>query len=119
MQGGMVMVRSRVIAAIGALLIASAAQAAWVSTGYTDFDIRMDNGRTYFYGVPMAFSLSGNCLYNRLELNDTGDRFSSVENAKRMMSLILSAKMSGRKVFFGYDDADGPTCRVAQIYVQW
>lgn len=95
---------------------------AWVSTGFTAVNIRMDNGVTYFYpdnNGSLSYPLGGNCMYNRLELRDTGDRFNSVENGKRIMALILSARMSGKLVSLGYDDTDGPACRVAQVIVQW
>lgn len=101
----------------------SVAQAAWVSTGFVDFDIRMDNGVTFFYpALPngsQSWPLGGNCLYSRLEINNAGDKFGSVDNAKRMMALLLTAKTSGLKANFGYDDAEGPSCRLAQVFVQW
>ena len=91
------------------------AHADWVSTEYTDVDIRMDNGKTYFYG----FTTSGTCLHNRLELRETGDYWDQLENSRRIMSLILAARMSGKKVSLGYNDQDGPGCRIAQVSVQW
>jgi hypothetical protein len=92
--------------------LALPAHSAWSTTGFTEVNIRMDNGVTYFYpAMPngsLSFPLSGNCQYSRLELRDTGDRFNSVENGKRMMSLILGARLAGKRVDLGYDDADGP-----------
>lgn len=112
--------------ACGLLLSAAvSAQAAWVSTPFTAVNIRMDNGVTYFYPPNPAengslnYPLGGNCLNSRLELRDTGDRFNSVENARRIMALILSARMAGKRVMLGYDDADGPACRIAQVIVEW
>lgn len=91
-------------------------QAAYVTTGYReDLQIDMDNGVTYFRG----FTTSGNCAYNRLELRETGDYFSAVENARRMYALILSARLSGKAIQLGYNDTDGPNCRVAEVWVQW
>lgn len=99
-----------------ALLANSPANAAYVTTGYvSDLDISMDNGKTYFRGFPV----SGNCLYERLELRDTGDYFGSVENAKRMYVAILSARLTGKRIRLGYNDTDGPECRVAEVWVEW
>ena len=75
----------------------------YAQTPYVDLVIRMDNGRTYFEG---PFTLGGNCANNRLELNDGGDKFGSVENGRRMMALILAARTTGLKVSLGYDDTD-------------
>lgn len=108
--------RPRTLIGCALMLCAGHAQSAYLSTPYVDLDIRMDNGKTYFYG---PFTVSSNCQYNRLELGDAGDRFNSIENARKMMALILSARMSGLKVSLGYDDTDGPGCRIAEVYVQW
>lgn len=107
------------------VLVTMPAQAAWVSTPFTEVNIRMDNGVTYFYpSNPAAngslnYPLGGNCLNSRLELRDTGDRFNSIENARRIMALILSARMAAKRVMLGYDDTDGPACRIAQVIVEW
>lgn len=108
------------LAIVLGLLVSPPSQAAYASTGYVRFDIRMDNGVTYLYPVlPNNATLGPNCTYNRLELRETGDRFNAVENGKRMYALLLTAKAQGLRVNFGYDDADGPACRVAQLYVEW
>lgn len=92
------------------------ASAAYVSTPWmTDLDTQMDNGVTYFSG----FTTSGSCQYNRLELRDTGDYSNSVENGRRMYALILSARMSGLPIRLGYNDGDGPNCRIAEVWVDW
>jgi hypothetical protein len=113
----------RAISICLALTVTSFAHAAWAATGYVKFDIRMDNGMTYFYpALPngsLSYNLGGNCQYSRLELRDSGDRFNSAENGKRMMAMLLAAKSQGLRVSFGYDDADGPTCRLAQLNVEW
>lgn len=81
----------------------------------------MDNGRTYFY----PFNADGSymdltpCGYSRIELNDSRDAFSSVENAKRIMAMALTAKSMGLRVVLGYDTAQAPGCRVAEIQVEW
>lgn len=101
---------------IAALLAAAPANATYQTTGYvTDLGIDMDNGVTYFRG----FTTIGNCAYNRLELRDTGDYFGSVENARRMYALILSARLSGKAINLGYNDTDGPNCRVAEVWINW
>jgi hypothetical protein len=110
------------IGIIGLFGLFNEANAAWSSTGFTAVDIRMDNGVTYFYpnyNGSLSYPLNGNCMYSRLELRDTGDRFNSAENGKRMMALILSARLVGKLVSLGYDDTDGPGCRIAQVIVQW
>ena len=70
----------RMLWSAAAMLCAPAAFAAYVTTGMQqNLDIFMDNGVTYFRG---DFTTSGNCLYNRLELRDTGDYTGSVENGR-------------------------------------
>ena len=97
-------------------MLSPAALAAYVTTGFVqDPQIFMDNGVTFVSG----FTTSGNCLYDRLELRDTGDYFNSAENARRMYALILSARMAGKAVKSGYNDTDGPGCRVAEVWIQW
>jgi hypothetical protein len=100
-----------------AVLCTPAAFAAYVTTGMQqNLEIFMDNGVTYFRG---DFATSGNCLYNRLELRDTGDYTGSVENGRRMYALVLAARMAGKAVQLGYNDTDGPNCRIAEVWVQW
>jgi hypothetical protein len=99
------------------LSLSPTAFAAYVTTGFVDdLDIRMDNGYTFFTG---NFTTSGNCQYDRLEIRDTGDYFGSVENGRRMYALILAARLAGRPIKLGYNDTDGPECRVAEVWVQW
>ena len=98
------------------VFVAPGAHAAYVSTGFlTDLQISMDNGVTYFSG----FTTSGNCQYDRLELRDTGDYANSVENGRRMYALILAARMTGKAIRLGYNDTDGPSCRIAEVWIQW
>jgi len=52
-------------------------------------------------------------------MRDSGDYSGSVENSKRMFAFILAAKAQVRKIRLGYNDADGPACRLAQVGVQW
>jgi hypothetical protein len=63
--------------------------------------------------------ISGQCANNRLELRETGDYFGNVENGRRIYALVLSAKMQGATVTFGYNDTDGPNCRVSGVRVSW
>jgi len=99
-----------------ALLCASTAHAGYVTTGWVaNLQVQMDNGVTYLTG----FTTSGSCQYNRLELRDTGDYFGSVENGKRMYALILAARLSDRSINLGYNDTDGPNCRVAEVWINW
>jgi len=74
----------------------------------------MDNGKTYFTG---DFTSTCNCLYDRLELRDTVEYFGSVENARRMYALILSAR--AQDIRLGYNDTDGPECKVAEVWIEW
>jgi hypothetical protein len=104
------------IAALAACTIALPAQAAYVTTGWLSaLQINMDNGRTYFSG---GFTSTGNCLYDRLELRDSGDYFGSVENARRMYALILAARAQDKRIRLGYNDTDGPECRVAEVWIE-
>jgi hypothetical protein len=105
----------RISAILGLIFMASAAEAAYVNTGFlTALQIYMDNGVTYFGG----FTTSGSCLYNRLELRDTGDYSGSVENGRRMYALILSAQLAGKAIKLGYNDTDGPGCRIAEVWIE-
>lgn len=117
LEKGTNLMRSRLISMIVVGTIASPlASAAYVSTPWiTDLDIHMDNGVTYFSG----FTTGGNCQYNRLEVRDTGDYSNSVENGRRMYALILSARMTGFPIRLGYNDTDGPNCRVAEVWIDW
>ena len=93
-----------------------AAHAGYVTTGWLDnLQIHMDNGVTYLSG----FTASGNCSYNRLELRDTGDYFGSAENGRRIYSLLLAARLSDKRINLGYNDTDGPNCRVAEVWIDW
>ena len=103
-----------------AALVSPASQAGWANTGFVKFDIKLDNGRTYFIPVlAPGNNLGPTCAYGRLELRDTGDYFNSVENARRMMATLLTAKSQGLRVNFGFEDQDGPACRVSGIQVEW
>ncbi len=111
----------RSIQAVGCLVSAfgvqESAHATYVNTGFlTSLEITMDNGKTYFAG---GFTTTGNCLYDRLELRDTGDLSSSAVNGQRMYALILAARSAGRPIKLGYENTDGPGCRIAQVWVQW
>jgi hypothetical protein len=104
--------------ALVAMLASPTAFAAYTSTGFTSaLEIYMDNGLTFF--TFPGLTLSGNCLYNRLELRDAGDYFGSAENARRMYALIISARMADKPIRLGYNDSDGPGCRVAEVWIQW
>ena len=106
----------KILLALLVVVPMQAAFAAYSSTGYLqDLDIYMDNGVTYFSG----FTTSGNCQFNRLELRDTGDYYTSVENGRRMYALILSARLAGKAVKLGYNDTDGPACRISSVVIQW
>lgn len=95
--------------------------AAWAgnyqSTGFTTLYISADNGVTYFY--PTGYTTLGTCQYNRLELRETGDYYGDVENGRRMYAMILVAQLTGKLIELGYNDGDGPACRVASVQVQW
>ena len=82
----------------------------------TDLDVHMDNGRTFFTG---SFTTQAPCLYNRINLGETGDYWNNVENGKRMYALILAARFAGKPIKLGYESGDGPECRLAEVYVQW
>jgi len=97
--------------------------AGWGSTGWVESDevvIHMDTGKTFFTITAEVTTLnSAICEHSRLELRDTGDYYNSTENAARMFSLILTAKTLGKRIKLGYNDGDGPQCRVAQAQVDW
>ena len=104
------------LASLLCCIASNVASAAYVTTGFVPaLDIYMDNGVVYFGG----FTTTGTCQWNRLELRDTGDYMNSVENGKRMYALILSARMSGKRIKLGYNDTDGPACRVAEVWIEW
>src|SRR5690242_15451972 len=115
--------RAVLLSALLWISVAQSAHAGWASTGFVRFDIRMDNGMTYLYpklaNGSLGWPLGGNCQYSRLELRESGDRFNAPENGKRMYAMLLTAKAQGLRVDLGYDDADGPTCRLAQVFVEW
>ena len=99
------------------LLFSPLASATWLTSGWVDANnliVHMDNGKTYFTG----FSTQGTCQYNRLELRETGGYYGNLENSKRMFSLILASKAQGKRIKLGYEDGDGPECRLAQVYVE-
>jgi hypothetical protein len=109
------------VAVLAPMLFSHAAHAAYQLTGWVGFDVRMDNGRTYFYPLNAdgsAMSLSP-CLYSRVELNDSGDSFGSAENGRRIMSMALTAKALGLRAIIGYDTSQAPACRVAEFQVEW
>ena len=104
------------VSAITMLVFSAGAQATYQTTGYlSPINIHIDNGVTYFGG----FTTSGNCAYNRLMLNDGGDYYGSIENGRRMYALIVAAQLSGKAINLGYNDTDGPNCRLAEVWVQW
>jgi hypothetical protein len=115
--------RTLFVSILIAIVVSPNAEAAWASTGFVRFDVRMDNGMTYIYpklpNGSLGWALGGNCQYSRLELRESGDRFNAPENGKRMYALLLTAKAQGLRVDLGYDDTDGPTCRLAQLFVEW
>jgi len=103
-----------------ALLAPTTRATTWSSTGWVQFDIRMDNGETYIYPVlPNGATLGGNCLYGRLRLAETGDRFNAVENGRRMAALLITAKTMKLRANLGYDSDDGSNCRLAQLTIEW
>lgn len=101
-----------------ALLVSQIAWAGnYQSTGFTTLNITADNGVTYFY--PAGVTIVGTCQYNRLELRETGDYYGNVENGRRMYAMILAAQLTGKLIELGYNDGDGPACRIASVQVQW
>ena len=108
--------KSVAILAAGLWFISSGAWANYQATDYlTTIDVYSDNGVTYFSG----FTTVPTCSNNRLELRETGDYFGNVENGRRIYAAILAAKISGRPFSLGYNDSDGPYCRVSSVHVQW
>ena len=104
-------------ATIAGLFTCTGADAAYVRTAYlTNLSVYSDNGKTYFEG---GFTTQGNCLYNRLDLRETGDFYNNLENSKRMYALILAARFAGKAISLGYLDTDGPECRLAEVFIQW
>jgi hypothetical protein len=109
-------IRGLALMLLASCVFSTPAKAAYVTTGWLyDLQIDMDNGVTYFRG----FTTSGNCQHNRLELRDSGDYFSSVENGRRMYAAILAARLAGKAISLGYNDTDGPDCRIAEVWVDW
>jgi hypothetical protein len=108
--------RINIAIAVVLLLAPAVTLAAWQSSGpIPSLSIYSDNGVTHFSG----FTTTGNCAYNRLELRETGDYFGNVENGRRIFALVLAAQLEGRLVSLGYNDTDGPGCRVSSVTVQW
>jgi hypothetical protein len=99
------------------LLLSSTAWAGFQSSPFTTLNILVDNGVTYFY--PAGYTTLGNCAYNRLELRETGDYYGNVENGRRIYALILAAQLAGKAISLGYNDTDGPGCRISGVQVQW
>lgn len=99
---------------LGLIGLASAAQAAPADTGWVKFDLRRDQGNTYVYprhsNGSWSHVFSGNCQFNGLLLD---------ENGKHLYDMLLTAKDQGLRVSLGYDDTDGPVCRVAEIQIEW
>jgi hypothetical protein len=91
--------------------------AGYQSTPFTTVNIIADNGVTYFY--PAGYTTLNGCLYNRLELRETGDYYGNVENGRRIYAMILAAQLSGKLISLGYNDTDGPGCRISGAQVQW
>jgi hypothetical protein len=98
-------------------LVYGSALAAYQSTPFTTINIVADNGVTYLY--PGGYTTLNTCLYNRLELRETGDYYGNVENGRRIYAMILAAQLSGKLISLGYNDTDGPGCRVSGVQVQW
>ena len=92
-----------------AFISSSALAAAFQTTAYVNVNLYSDNGVTYISGFG---PLLGNCANSRLELRETRDYYNHVENAKRIMSIVLEAKALNKLVSAVYWDADGPGCRV-------
>jgi hypothetical protein len=102
--------------AAGLCALSPCALGTYQQTGYlSPINILMDNGVTYFAG----FTTTGNCANNRLMLSETGDYFGAVENGRRMYALIVAAQLAGKAISLGYNDTDGPNCRLAEVYIQW
>jgi hypothetical protein len=104
---------------VAALLVldSGSAFAAYQSTPFTTVNIVADNGVTYVY--PAGYTTLNTCLYNRLELRETGDYFGNVENGRRIYAMILAAQLAGKPISLGYNDTDGPGCRISGVQVQW
>jgi hypothetical protein len=106
---------SAMAVALGLIAPVPAAQAARVDTGWVKFDMRMDNGTTYVYprlaNGSWSYVLAGNCQFNGLVLTDAED--------KHLYDLLLTAQEQGLRVNLGYDDTDGPVCRVAHLHIEW
>ncbi len=99
------------------LTISLDSNADWKNTGYLNAEeilIHIDNGKTYFRNLPIGPA----CEHGRLELREEGGYYSNPENAKRMFSLILFAKAQGHRIRLGYNDSDGPACRLSQVYIE-
>jgi hypothetical protein len=109
-------IRNAVLVLFVSFSLNTSVLAAYVQTSWIpDLQISMDNGVTYFRG----FTTGGNCQNDRLELRESGDYFGNVENGRRMYAAILAARLAGKAIRLGYNDTDGPDCRVAEVWVDW
>jgi hypothetical protein len=99
------------------LSLSSPCWATYQNTGFTTINIWADNGVTYFSAS--GATIGGNCQYNRLELRETGDYYGNPENGRRMYAMILAAQLEGKLINLGYNDTDGPACRIVNVQVQW
>jgi hypothetical protein len=112
------MSRSRAIVvavAIGLIAPIPAAQAARADTGWVKFDMRRDKGTTYVYprlsNGSWSHVFAGNCQFNGLVLTDA--------EGKHLYDMLLTAQEQGLRVNLGYDDTDGPVCRLAHLHIEW
>jgi hypothetical protein len=90
------------------------AQAAWVDSGgyFSNYDVKMDNGVTYFYHPAIAAP----CLYGRLEIRP--DAPYSADYAKKLTALLFAANISGKRVSYVYDNATAPSCVLNSLGVE-
>lgn len=99
------------------LSLSSPTWATYQQTGFATISMWADNGVTYF--TASGATIGGNCLYNRLELRETGDYYGNPENGRRIYAMILAAQLEGKLINLGYSDTDGPACRIVNVQVQW
>ena|SRR5688572_24847541 len=97
---------------LGMMGLVPAAQPAPVDTGWVTFEMRTDQGNTYVYprhaDGSLSYAFSGNCQFNALVLADTS-----------FHDMLLTAKEQKLRVSLGYDDTEGPLCRLAYVKLEW
>jgi hypothetical protein len=101
------------VLALLVVVLAPAAHAARVETGWVEFELRMDQGRTYVYprvssNAPSRI-FAGNCQFNALVLAGNAE----------LHAMLLTAQEQRLRVSLGYDDRDGPLCRLSHLYIEW